>query len=371
MTRAAGVAWMVMLLDAGGVLAGSPAGQPPLSATPNSPDAKTQLKVVPAVACSPVVLGQKCPLELSVTNLSEDVVVAHSLTTDRPADTAASYLRDQYGSLSQQQGKLILNPLAQQATPKVFFGKGTLLLPGENRTFSVVTRLFGTPRKLTFKSIRISVPALGKYLYAPEGTTRAEIPGGSEQVFLPVKDPQDLKRSISGEGFNSLVLWNSAALVVDQVEVQVSAEALAPAFALKAAQAKLPAGTAAEQVSFSDTFKAWLFAIPGGIWLVREQGAELLGQVDFAVFEKIDEVQAKDVRFGVPEQAFADKGYKLEAGDGMYTHGTFLTASGDKVLDVLRVAKEKALSAAVHYYFFSSWYIALTPVVPAKQRPEA
>jgi hypothetical protein len=53
-------------------------------------------------------------------------------------------------------------------------------------------------------------------------------------------------------------------------------------------------------------------------------------------------------------------------GDGMYTHGTFLTASGDKVLDVLRVAKEKALSAAVHYYFFSSWYIALTPVAPAK-----
>jgi hypothetical protein len=180
MTRAARVAWMVMLLDAGGVLAGSPAGQRPLSPTPNPPDAKMQLKIVPAVACSPVVLGQKCPLELSVTNLSKDVVVAHSLTTDRPADDPASYLRDQYGSLSAQEGKLILNSLAQEATPKVFFGKETLLLPGENRTFSVVTRLFGAPRKLTFKSIRISVPAVGKYLYAPKGTIGAEIPGGSE-----------------------------------------------------------------------------------------------------------------------------------------------------------------------------------------------
>jgi hypothetical protein len=366
MTRAAGVAWMVMLLDAGGVLAGSPAGQPPLSPTPNSPDAKTQLKVAPAVACSPVVLGQKCPLKLSVTNLSKDIVVAHSLTTDRPADDAASYLRDQYGSLSQQEGKLILNSLSQEATPKVFFGKGTLLLPGEDRTFSVITRLFGAPRKLTFKSISISVPALGKYLYAPKGTVGAETPAGSEQVFLPVKDLADLKRSVSGGAFNSLVLWNSAALVVDQVEVQVSAEALAPAFALEAAQAKLPAGTAAEQVSFSDTFKAWLFAIPGGTWLVREEGAELLGEVDFAVFEKIDEAEAKDIRFGVPEEGFKDKGFKLEPGDGMYTHGTFLTASGDKLLDVLRAAKENGLHATVRYYFFSSWYIALTPPVPAR-----
>jgi hypothetical protein len=366
MTRAAGVAWMVMLLDAGGVLAGPPKGQPPLSPTPNSPDAKMQLKVVPAVACRPVVLGQKCRIELSVTNLSKDVVVVHSLTTNRPADAGASYLRDQYGSLSAQGGELILNSLAQQATPKVFFGKETLLLPGEKKTFSVVTRLFGAPRKLTFKSIRITVPALGKYLYAQKGTIGAEIPGGSEQVFLPVKDLTDLKRSISGEGFNSLVLWNSAALVPDELEVEVSAEAHDPAFALKAARAKLPAGTAAEQVAFSDTFTAWLFGTPDGTWLVREQGAELLGQVDFAVFEKIDEVEAKDVRFGVPEQTFKDKGYKLEPGDGMYTQGTFLTASGDKLLDVLRVAKEKALRAAVHYYFFSSWYIDLTPTIPAR-----
>jgi hypothetical protein len=366
MTRAAGFAWMVILLGAGGVLAGPPKGQPPLSPTPNSPDAKMQLKVVPTVACRPVVLGQKCPLVLSVTNMSKDVVVVHSLTTDRPADNDASYLRDQYGSLSEQGGKLTLNSLAQQATPKVFFSKETLLLPGEKKTFSVVTRLFGAPRKLTFKSIKIAMPRLGRYLYAQKGTIGAEIPGGSEQLFLPVKDLNDLKRSISGEAFNSLVLWNSAALVPDEVEVEVSAEARDPAFPLKAAQAKLPAGTAAEQVSFSDTFKAWLFAIPGGTWLVREQGAELLGHVDFAVFEKIDEVQAKDVRFGVPEQAFTDKGYKLEAGDGMYTQGTFLTASGDKVLDVLRVAKEKALRAEVHYYFFSSWYIALTPAVPVR-----
>jgi hypothetical protein len=366
MTRAAGIAWMVMLLGAGGVLAGPPKGQPPLLPTPNSPDAEMQLKVVPTVACRPVVLGQKCPLELSVTNLSKDVVVVHSLTSDRQADTDASYLRDQYGSLSEQGGKLTLNPLAQQATPKVFLGKESLLLPGETKTFSVVTRLFGTPRKLTFKSIKIAVPRLGKYLYAPKEAVGAEIPGGSEQVFLPVEDLADLKRSISGEGFNSLVLWNSAALVPDEAKVEVSAEARDPAFALKAAQAKLPAGTAAEQVSFSDTFKAWLFGIPGGTWLVREQGAELLGQVDFAVFEKIDEVQAKDVRFGVPEQAFEDEGYKLEPGDGMYTHGTFLTASGDKLLDVLRVAKEKALRAGVHYYFFSSWYVALTPAAPAR-----
>jgi len=366
MTRAAGVAWMLMMLDAGGVLAGPPKGQPPLFPAPNSPAAKMQLKVVPAVACRPVVRGQKCPLGLSVTNLSADVVVVHSLTTDRPADAGARYLRDQYGSLSEKGGKLILNALAQQATPKVFFGKEALLLPGENKTFSVITRLFGAPRKLTFKSIKLAAPGLGKYLYARQGTIRDEIPGGPEQVFLAVRDLEDLKRSISRDAFSSLVLWNSAALVPDEVEVEVSAEARDPAFTLKAAQAKLPASAATEQVSFSDTFKAWLFGTPGGTWLVREQGAELLGQVDFAVFEKIDEVPAKDVRFGVPEQAFKDAGYRLKMGDGMYTRGTFLTASGDKLLDVLRVAKEKALRATVHYYFFSSWYIALTPVVPAR-----
>jgi len=365
MTRAAGVAWIVMSLDAGVVLAGPPKRPPPLSLARDLRQAKMQLKVGPAVACKPVVLGKRCQFELSVTNLSKDVVVAHSLTTDRPADSWASYLRDRYGSLSEQRGKLILNSLAQQATPKVFFGTEALLLPGEKKTFSVVTRLFGAPRKLTFRSIRIAVPELGQYLYAQQGTTKDEIPGGPEQVFPAVMDLEGLKRSISSDALRSLVLWNSAALAPDEVEVQVSAKARDPGFGLKAARVKLPAGPATEQVSFSDNFRAWLFGAPGGTWLVREQGAELLGQVDFAVFEKIDDVQAKDVRFGVPEQAFRDQGYKLESGDGMYTHGTFLTASGDELLGVLRVAKEKALRAAVHYYFFSSWYIALTPAVPA------
>jgi len=357
---------MVTLLGAGSVLASPPKGRPPLAPAPNSRDARMQLAVVPAVACTPVVLGQKCRLELSVTNMSKDVVVAHSLTTNRPADAETSYLRDQYGSLSEQRGKLILNSLAQQATPQVFFGEEALLLPGEKKTFSVVTRFFGAPRKLTFKSLRIALPALGKYLYAPKSTTGADIREGTEQVFLPIKNLEDLKRSISGKAFNSLILWNSAALVPDKVEVEVSAEARDSAFALEAARAKLPAGTAAERVSFSDTFQAWLFGTPEGTWLVREQGAELLGHMDFAVLEKIDEAEAKDIRFGVPEQAFKDKGYELEPGDGMYTQGTFLTASGDKLLDVLRVAKEKALRAAVHYYFFSSWYIALTPTAPAR-----
>ena len=98
MTLAAGVAWMFMLLDAGGVLAGPATGQPPLSSMPNSPDAKMQLKVVPAVACRPVVLGWKCPLELSVTNLSKDVVVAYYLTTNRPADGEVSIVARQLGN---------------------------------------------------------------------------------------------------------------------------------------------------------------------------------------------------------------------------------------------------------------------------------
>jgi hypothetical protein len=366
MTRAARVAWMVILSGVGGVLAGPPKGQPLPSSESDSALVEIQLKAVPVVACTPVVLGQKCPLELSVTNLSKDVVVAYSLSTDRPADARASYLRGQYGSLSERSGKLILNSLNQQATPRVFFRKEALLLPGEKKTFSVVTRFFGTPRRLIFKSIRISVPTVGKYLYARSGTVGAEIPARPKELFLPVKDLADLKGCISEDALNSLVLWNSAALAPDEVEVEVSAEAHDPAFALKAAQAKLPPGTTTQQVSFSDSFTAWLFGTSEGTWLVREQGAELLGQVDFAVFEKIDEVQAKEVRFGVPEEAFKDKGYKLEPGDGMYTQGTFLTASSENLLDVLRVAKENALRAGVHYYFFSSWYIDLTPTVPGR-----
>ena len=41
----------------------------------------------------------------------------------------------------------------------------------------------------------------------------------------------------------------------------------------------------------------------------------------------------------------------------MYTVGHFLTASGDEVLDILRMLKQHNLNCLVFYYFFSSWYL--------------
>lgn len=109
-------------------------------------------------------------------------------------------------------------------------------------------------------------------------------------------------------------------------------------------------------VSYCDTFGAWILGAGDSTWLVWESGAEELGPVGAAVFEKIDEKEGKGIRFKVPEDVFGKK-YKIEEGDGMYTVGHFLTATGDEVLDVLRLLKQHNLTCIVFHYFFASWYL--------------
>jgi len=309
------------------------------------------------VACAPVVEGRPCGIHVTLRNETDEIVIVTSLGTDRAADGGGELLADEYGSLHEDElGNVHFNQLAQMATPRVFFSRDLLVLPGEKTVLKAVTRFFGDPRKVTVGYYRFPVSQYGQHIFVnPIQTQPTGVPMGMASTTVFVSLPS-LEKADMVQG--RFILWNGQDLESRELGVALDPEVKEAAFGMKKARAKIKEKPEIEETSYCDTFSAWIFNDSSGTWLVRESGAEKLGRVDLAVFEKIDEKAGKDVRFKVPEKVFA-KTYKLEDGDGMYTQGKFLTVSGEGILDVLRKLEPGGLRCRVTYYFFTSWYLEI------------
>jgi hypothetical protein len=315
------------------------------------------VKVEGNVTCAPVVEGRPCGFSVTVRNDTDDIVIVSSLETDRAADGGGELLADEYGSLHEDElGNVQFNQLAQMATPRVFFGRDLLMLPGETTVLEAETRFFGDARNVTVRYYRFPASQAGRHIFI--NPMQAQPTGGlmgaaANVVFVPLPT---LEKADKVQG--RFIFWNGQDLEAHELAVALDPTVKEAAFGMKKARAKIKGKPEIEETSYCDTFSAWIFNEAGATWLVRESGAEKLGHVYLSVFEAIDEKAGKDVRFKVPETVFA-KTYKLEDGDGMYTQGKFLTASGDGILDVLRMLEPAGLSCRVTYYFFTSWYLEI------------
>lgn len=316
------------------------------------------------VTCSPVVEGRRCGIGVHVRNPTGGLIVVASISSDRAADETLSLLEDQYGSISENdEGGLVFNGMAQMATPKVFFSRAALLLPGEEQTYSFATRFFKGERTISISYFSIMKSEMSNFIFLPASTGAVDTPSpaamlsggpGMDEKFVPAQSLEEL----DVEGPGAFVLWHSAELAARKNGFALGPGISEAGFSLAAAEDMISGQPEVSDVTYCDTFNAWVLGTGGRTWLVRESGAEELGPVGAAVFEKIDEKQGKGIRFKVPEDIFGKK-YKLEEGDGMYTVGHFLTASGDEVLDVFRVLKQHNLTCFVFYYFFKSWYLEI------------
>ncbi len=341
---------------------------PPSSGEPAAvaPAADAAVESSGEVTCSPVVEGRKCGIGILVRNPTRGLIVVASISSDRTADETYSLLEDRYGSISDNgEGGLVFNGMAQMATPEVFSSRAALLLPGEERAYSFSTRFFRGERRISISYFSITKSGMSNFIFLPAAAGAVGEPSspadmlsggpGMDETFMPARSLEEL----DVEGPGAFVLWHAAELEARETGFALSPGISEAPFSMAAAEDMIPGQPEVSDVTYCDTFSAWVLRAAGSTWFVRESGAEELGPVGAAVFEKIDEKQGKGIRFKVPEDVFGKK-YKLEEGDGMYTAGHFLTASGDDVLDVLRMLKQNSLTCFVFYYFFSSWYFGVS-----------
>jgi hypothetical protein len=307
----------------------------------------SKIKLSAKPACETAVEGKRCPIAVSVKNASKDILLLDAVSTDREADRAAAFLRSEYGSLGEDEsGRVVFNQMAQQATGPVFFGRKAVVLPGGKTTVSITSRLLGGARTLIVRFYRIPKAKLKQFLYGPQKSADM----GGSTAFSPVKSMKGLKALEGG------ILWNGGKLQPETASVTINPAVTDAPFSLASAKAKLPAGATVKEISFSDTFAAWLFFVKDGTWMVASGSSEKLGVASAAVFEAIDEKEGKNVSFRIEKDYWGGK-LEVEPGDGMYTQGLFVSASGGGILTVLRTFKKEGRPCTLFHYFFESWYL--------------
>ena len=306
-----------------------------------------KIKISAKPACEMAVEGQRCFIEVFLKNASKDVLLLDAVTTDREADGASAFLGSEYGSLGEDEsGRVVFNQLAQQATGPVFFGKKAVVLPGGKTTAGITSRLIEGARTVSVRFYRIPKAKLKLHLYGPVKSAEGVDPA----VFAPVKGMKGLKAMQRG------ILWNGGKLQPETASVTINPAVTDAPFSLASAKAKLPAGAAVKEISFSDTFAAWLFFAKDGTWMVASGSSEKLGVASPAVFEAIDEKEGKNVSFRIEKDYWNGK-LEVNPGDGMYTQGLFVSASGSGILTVLRTFKKEGRPCSLFHYFFESWYL--------------
>jgi hypothetical protein len=340
-----------------------PAGlSPSPEKAPASPEKYIPVSVSGVVDGAQVVEGRRSSVTLTVKNRSDDLVVVSAIVTDRAADGTLDFLRSAYGHIGEAEGgRLVFNMMAQMATPGVFFDKGALIQPGGEASYRMTTRFFDKGRAFTARYYRIQPAEMSAFIFVPEAQgAGAGGMSGVEKTFVPSGKIEELPGEAGG-----FVLWNRGKLKELETGCSLTPQVGKAPFSMQEALEKIKTDADIAEVSYSDTFDAWIVqSCKGGTWLVRRSGLERFTGVDSEVFEKIDEKDGKDIRFKVREEWFKGK-VKLEDGDGMYTVGKFLTASGEDILDVLRVVTAQQLfTCRVTYYFFDAWYIDFESVVP-------
>jgi hypothetical protein len=295
----------------------------------------------------PVIRGQRCAVKISINNPTGDVIIIDSIYTDRGADESIKCLQSQYGRVFRDEsGRIIYDNMAQIASRDVFFHSGAAVPPGGEGAFVINTRFFRRPRNITVTYYRIPAGSVGDYIYKPQKDTAFD-----RISYLPLTNIHELENST-----DIFIFWNGSHLLRGQTDVSIEPRLNEPRFSLKAAGEMLPRNLFIREVSFSDTFGAWIFQADASTWLVTEKGAEQLGGIESLVFEKIDSTGGQKITFRVPKEIFENK-FTLEQGDGMYRVGTFLSVSGPEILDVFRILRENGVSCRVYYYFFSSYFI--------------
>jgi hypothetical protein len=296
----------------------------------------------------PVVEGRKSALTVAVENPTEDVVVVASISTDRSADESLKGLKSQYGDVyKNDSGQIVYNRMAQMASPEIFFDSSAVVLPGRTGVFGHATRFFDQKRKIVVSYYRIPLSFLPHTVFAQKD--------GIDSAYTSVVSVKDLEN-----GHGEFILWRGSALKLEEAGVSLLPAVAQAPFGLKTARGMLPRGTIRgtiiEETSYCDTFSAWVFRVEGSTWLVREGGAEKLGNIESLVFEKIDGNGGQNIDLRVPEEVFTGR-YPLTEGDGMYRVGWFLAVSGEKILDVLRILRDQRFPCRVNYYFFESWFL--------------
>jgi hypothetical protein len=295
----------------------------------------------------PVIMGQRFPVSIIINNPTRDLLVIDSIYTDRGADEPIKGLQSQYGRVfKDESGRVIYDNMAQMASREVFFNSGAVIPPGGMGAFVLDTRFFGQPRTIIAAYYRIPADSVGDYIYKPQKDSPFD-----NISYLPLTSVDELVNSA-----DVFIFLKNTQSTFAETRVSLTPPLREPLFNLQSAMKMLPRNPSIREVSFSDTFSAWIFQEGSSTWLVNRGGAERFGGIESLVFEKIDSANGQNITFRVPEELFAGK-FTLEQGDGMYRVGTFLTVSGPEILDVFRILRDKGLGCRVFNYFFSSYFI--------------
>ena len=225
---------------------------------------------------------------ITVTNLSDDIVVIDQIGTDLPYDAPESYRRASMGALTHDAaaGAYVYDASAPTPTPAAFFT--AVLRPGQARTVMLIVKMLEGGdiwREVRVRYARFAEAAFGHEAYVPtQGRIDAFPPVVSYRRLEQAADPRkaDLTTVLLPEVPETA--WREAAWAFPF-------HAARRRFSLAQARARI--GGEAHPVHYSRWQQAWIMATPDGCAVVAPSRVTLYPRVDPACFVLIDDAEQR------------------------------------------------------------------------------
>lgn len=225
---------------------------------------------------------------ITVTNVSDDILVLDQIATDLPYDAPECFRRASMGALAldPDEGAYIYDASAPTPTPAAFFT--AVLRPGQSRTVMLVVKMLeggDAWREVHVRYARLDEPTFAREAFVPTpGRLDSFPPVVAYRRLAEAADPRkaDLTTVLLPELADDV--WRDAAWAFPFHSARRR-------FSL--AQARARVGGNATPVHYSRWQQAWIMATPDGCAVVAPSRVTLYPRVDPACFVLIDDAEQR------------------------------------------------------------------------------
>jgi hypothetical protein len=243
-----------------------------------------------------VLEGAGLVTRITVTNVSDDVLVLDQVATDLPYDAPEHFRRASMGALTfdEAEGAYVYDASAPQPTPAAFFT--AVLRPGQTRTIMLVVKMLEGGD--AWREIRVRYARFDEATFAREAFVPAP---GRVDAFPPVVAYRRL-----GEQADPRQVDLTTVLLPGVPEAAWREAAWAFPFhaarrRFSLAQARARVGEDALPVHYSRWQQAWIMATQEGCAVVAPSRVTLYPRVDPSCFVLIDDAEQRvPIRFAEP-----------------------------------------------------------------------
>lgn len=240
-----------------------------------------------------VLEGAGLVTRITVTNVSDDLVVLDQVATDLPYDAPESFRRASMGSLTHDEadGTYVYDASAPTPTPAAFFT--AVLRPGQSRTIMLVVKMLeggDAWREIRVRYARFAEAAFAHAAFVPTP--------GRVDAFPPVVAYRRLEQTPDPRkaDLTTVLLPEVGEDAWREVAWAFPFHAARRRFSL--AQARTRVGVQAMPVHYSRWQQAWIMATPDGCAVVAPSRVTLYPRVDPACFVLIDDAEQRvPIRF--------------------------------------------------------------------------